>query len=996
MARRAVILGLSERLRWRARIAGSLVVAGVGALASPAALAADQPPAPAAQPPTVQPPAAQQRAVQHPGDAGTSAIETEIAGWVARDRDADPRATLAALTELETRSEAADGVSPRARGELAAMIAASHFAVQDVPAAVAALDRAELAYAADGNAADKRAEVFNNRAVLLRRLRRYVEGEASAREAVRLRTELYGANHVDVASARSTLANLLYSQGKMEEAVEQARAAVASLESASGENHLALVQRLDTLASILDESGLSRESLQVAIRTEALAREHLGLTHNWYQYALNTLTQAQLKSGLYSDAIPNARTTITVREAQFGREHPFTQASVMVLATALEETGQLEEASALAIGAMALLRDHTRLMDVGTVAGFHSRMLRLLAATGDWPGYDREEPASVAVVDQVVPADHWARANFHVLRADILNARGRQAEALALAEQWVPVMVERLPAQSKDRISAEILLIRLRQQAGDDLSQALEQAEPVINRLTEQFTALGLSENDIASIAQASGQPLLTYLDMAIEAGDADRIVAAAQLLNLSELSLAQRHRGSLTEDKENSSGAIAHAAIRDMARQLRYLDRRIAVDESSGADTLRGQRNQLEGQLQAATTTFRAQYPDYADLIRPAPASRAALAGMLGDDDLLALPVETGARGYNVIVRPDGSVAAHPFQSDDIAPKVAVLRAALENPAEDAFPFAAASQLTTTLLPGAIDAGGTLFVYGGGALASLPWSLLLTAPHNGPLAEAPWLIRSKAVQVVGNLGLAARAPAEAAPVARWQVRMAGVGGAQMPTGAAAPVRALFRSGGPDFTAISELPPLAEAPAELAAIADALPGRSDVLLVGAAALEERIKQTDLSRANVIAFATHGLVSGELRGLWEPALLLGTAPGSGEDGLLGASEIAQLRLGADWVILSACNTAAGGSSGAPAYSGLATAFAQAGARGLMLSHWRVRDDAAARLTVGTVRGAAAGMSRAEALRQTQLALMADGSVPGAAHPAIWAPFVIIEN
>ena len=108
------------------------------------------------------------------------------------------------------------------------------------------------------------------------------------------------------------------------------------------------------------------------------------------------------------------------------------------------------------------------------------------------------------------------------------------------------------------------------------------------------------------------------------------------------------------------------------------------------------------------------------------------------------------------------------------------------------------------------------------------------------------------------------------------------------------------------------------------------------------------------------------------------------------------EIASLRLNADWVILSACNTAAGDSPGAPPYSGLATAFAQAGARGLMLSHWRVRDDAAARLTVGTVKGAAKGLSRAEALRRAQLDLIADPAVPDGAHPAIWAPFVVIEN
>lgn len=990
MKDRAVIPGPSRRFQQRCHIAGPVLIAGLSALLTTGASVADLPP-PA--PVTTQ---TQGRAA--------GAIEAEIAGWVARDRDADPRSTLATLLDLEARSAATTGVPPRARGELAAMIAAAHFAVQDVPAAIVALDRAELAYAADGNALDKQAEVFNNRAVLLRRLRRYAEGEASAREAVRLRTQLYGADHVDVASALSTLANLLYSQGKMEEAVEQARAAVASLERAPGENHLALAQRLDTLASILDDSGLSRESLQVATRAESYAREHLGTSHNWYQYALNTLTQTQLRAGLYSDALPNARRTISVREAQFGREHPFTQASVMVLATALEETGQLEEAGALAVSAMAVLRDHTKLMDVGTVAGFHGRLLRLLATSGDWTSYDREETASVAIVDDVVPADHWARAQFHVLRAGILDSRGRPVEALKLAERWVPVMVERLPAQSKERIAAEILLIRLRQRAGGDLSQALAEADPVIDRLTEQFTALDRTENEIASLAQVSGQPLLTYLDMAVEAGDADRMVTAAQLLNLSELSLAQRLRSTVSEGSDVSAEAIAHGAIRDLARQVRYLDRRISVAESGSADpaaqdgveALRTQRNQLQAQLKAATASFRAQYPDYAQLMRPVPATRAALAAMLGDDDLLALPVESGSRGYTVLVRPDGSATASAFHLRDVAPNVAALRAALEGQVGDAFPLAAAAQLNAQLLPGHISTGGTLYVHGGGELASLPWSLLLTSQHEGPLAKAPWLIRSKAVQVVSNLGLAARTRAAAAPSVSRQVRMAGISGAEMPAGAAAPVRALFRSGGPDLDAISDLPPLAAAPAELRAIADALPGRDDVLLIGSAAQEERIKQTDLSRANLIAFATHGLVSGELRGLWEPALLLGTAPGSGEDGLLGASEIAQLRLNADWVILSACNTAAGDSSGAPAYSGLATAFAQAGARGLMLSHWRVRDDAAARLTVGTVRGWAKGLSRAEALRRAQLALMADRSVADGAHPAIWAPFVIIEN
>src|SRR4029079_13630546 len=97
----------------------------------------------------------------------------------------------------------------------------------------------------------------------------------------------------------------------------------------------------------------------------------------------------------------------------------------------------------------------------------------------------------------------------------------------------------------------------------------------------------------------------------------------------------------------------------------------------------------------------------------------------------------------------------------------------------------------------------------------------------------------------------------------------------------------------------------------------------------------------------IEFATHGLVAGDLSGLAEPALVL-TPPAAGSDthdGSHTASEIAVLKLNADWVVLSACNTAAGSTEGAEALSGLARAFFYAGARSLLVSHWSVFSTAA---------------------------------------------------
>ena len=190
-------------------------------------------------------------------------------------------------------------------------------------------------------------------------------------------------------------------------------------------------------------------------------------------------------------------------------------------------------------------------------------------------------------------------------------------------------------------------------------------------------------------------------------------------------------------------------------------------------------------------------------------------------------------------------------------------------------------------------------------------------------------------------------------------------------------------------------PALAAARHELEQMKAVLGGADDLLLSGAAATEAAVKALPLDSFDILAFATHGLVAGDFAGLSEPALVM-TPPAAardGDDGLLTASEIAGLRLDADWVILSACNTASGG-GGNPEYAGLASAFVQAGARSLLVSHWPVRDDAAARLTVDTVRGAQQGASRAVALQRAMLRLIDDPALPGAAHPALWAPFVLI--
>lgn len=196
---------------------------------------------------------------------------------------------------------------------------------------------------------------------------------------------------------------------------------------------------------------------------------------------------------------------------------------------------------------------------------------------------------------------------------------------------------------------------------------------------------------------------------------------------------------------------------------------------------------------------------------------------------------------------------------------------------------------------------------------------------------------------------------------------------------------------------------------ELETIAKALGAPATRVYLGELATESAVKQDeDLKRARIVSFATHGVLPGQIGEIGEPGLIF-TPPERAsfeDDGLLSASEVMQLSLNADFVVLSACNTASSNGSAQPDnLSALAGAFLYAGARGLLASHWSVPDKATTSLMVELFRYRAEHFeaSRAEALQYAMRAVRTgvrdDGSVlkeydPAWAHPASWAPFSVI--
>ncbi len=125
-----------------------------------------------------------------------------------------------------------------------------------------------------------------------------------------------------------------------------------------------------------------------------------------------------------------------------------------------------------------------------------------------------------------------------------------------------------------------------------------------------------------------------------------------------------------------------------------------------------------------------------------------------------------------------------------------------------------------------------------------------------------------------------------------------------------------------------------------------------------------------------------------------SLVLSKDTNSGEDGFLQATEIFNLNLNADLVVLSACQTGLGKLVRGEGMIGLTRAFMYAGTPAVMVSLWSVSDISTATLMGEFYRNLVKhNLNKTDALRKAQLALLKDGKF---AHPFYWAPFVLVGD
>jgi CHAT domain-containing protein len=209
---------------------------------------------------------------------------------------------------------------------------------------------------------------------------------------------------------------------------------------------------------------------------------------------------------------------------------------------------------------------------------------------------------------------------------------------------------------------------------------------------------------------------------------------------------------------------------------------------------------------------------------------------------------------------------------------------------------------------------------------------------------------------------------------------------------------------------LEDLKRLPETSEEIKSIANVLNADPDQdVFLGIRASENLIKTMDLTDRRIIVFASHALIPGDLDGLSEPAIALcsPSVTGEDEDGLLTMGEVLKLRLNADWVVLSSCNSGGSDGQGAEALSGLGQAFFYAGTKALLASMWPVESTSAQKLTTGLFRYQKdkKNLTRARALRKSILDLIDSAGlkndttgkiVASYAHPLFWAPFVLVGD
>jgi CHAT domain-containing protein len=883
---------------------------------------------------------------------------------------------------------------------------AANLAAQDKYAEAEPLFRQALTFCRQrlGEAHPDTIRSIENLAFNLNAQGKYAEAEALHRTALALNRRRVGDEHADMAISYSNLALNLNAQGKYAEAEPLFRRALAISRKVSGEEHPDTARGCDNLALNLYDQGMFTEAEALARQSLAICRKVLGEEHRDTASSYNNVAMSLYGQGKFAEAEPILRQVLALDRKVRGEEHPHTAVSYNNLADDLEAQGKYAEAEPLYRTALALRRKLLGEEHPDTALSYHN-LARILQRQGSYAAAEAQYRTALALRRRLLGEEHAATVQSYNNLAATLHAQGRYADAESM---W--------QAAARGHEAA---------------------------RLRVSFTGLGRAvfgsqRSPLVALAACrarTGKPLAAW--QAWEANLARGLLDDLSARLVRPLTDPERRR-----EQEFSS-------------QLQPLDKQLAALSLPGeqsdarrqqAKKLREQRDALLAELSRFEDELAKKYGPAAGQVYDLARIQAQLppdAALLSWIDLPAQPQAADSngehwactvrqRGDPVWIKLPGSGPKGVWTKDDDVLAAQVRGLFVEPPGDDAVKWreATGELYRQRLAPLAehLGAGGDLPAVR--RLIVLPSPALAGVPVEG-LVEA---------QTDGQPAYTVSYAPSGTMFAWLQEKRKDAGGREKKGG---PPR-LLALGDPVFTrpggAGKPFAPLPGTRREVEAIAR-LFERADRLL-GSAASEQRLEALaasgGLADCAFLHLATHGVLHPQIA--MHSALILAQddlpdplqqilAGKRAYDGRLTAEQILRSwKLDADLVTLSACQTGLGQYQGGEGYLGFAQALFLAGGRSLVLSLWKVDDNATALLMtrfyqnlLGKRKGLEKPMPKAEALQEAKawlraltakevdqrLAELPRGaeverpSAPVAAvhpyaHPYYWAAFILIGD
>jgi CHAT domain-containing protein/tetratricopeptide (TPR) repeat protein len=855
---------------------------------------------------------------------------------------------------------------------------------------------------------------LNNLAELYQKQGRYAEAEPLMKRSLALYEKAQGPDHPAVATPLHNLAELYLAQGRYAAAEPLMKRSLVLYERALGPDHPAVATSLNNLALLYQKQGRYTEVEPLMKRSLAIREKTLGLDHPDVGTALGNLAALYRAQGRYPEAEPLYKRTVTILERALGPDHPWVATSLNNLASLYQSQGRYAEAEPLmkrdlAISEKSLGPDHP---EVGTSL---DNIALLYFTQRNWGR----------------AADFWRRSTALSVRrghrgtasGSVQSSAQKKSEMDQLGHRVFGLVKAVRRLETEQRITTPTL-------TGETFTTAQwAQSSQAAASLT-QMAARGAAGNPQLATIVRERQDLIEEWQWR----DGARTTAVSQPTAL----------------RQPQGEAANVSRLTEIDSRIAAIDKQLAAefpDYAALASPAPLTVEQVQADLRSSEAlVLFLDTPEW----RPTPeetfvwvVTKTEVRWVRSDLGTPALRREVEALRCGL-----DAAAWHGDGDNRCADLLKLTPDSLPKP-DTPLPFdaARAHKLYVALFGEVEDLikGKHLLLVPSGPLTTLPFQVLVTKPPaSNDLAAVEWLIRDHAIAVLPSVASltalrrtgkpsAATKPMigfgnplldgdqqhpqygtyikEQAAIARGQT-----GCAATPTKRTATLRAISRRPSPvpqaaglaDLAHLRVQTPLPETADELCEVARSLGADVSEIRIGARATEREIKQLsasgELARYRVVHFATHGLLAGELKGTNEPGLILSppAQATADDDGYLSGGEIASLKLEADWVILSACNTAGGAGAGeaAEALSGLARVFFYAGARALFVSHWEVDSAATVQLITSAMRELAKDkwLGRADALRRAMLAVMADATRPAnwvpASHPSVWAPFVVV--